>query len=115
MIRHCVFIRFRAGIGWPEQQALFAQIVALRGRLPGLLAVHVADNSSPETGMDKGYSAGFIADFADAAARDRYLADPEHQAVGVRLVAAAEGGVAGILVYDLGLAATAAAPGAAHE
>ncbi|HEY8594930.1 MAG TPA: Dabb family protein [Devosiaceae bacterium] len=101
MIRHCVFIRFRPEIGNAERQALFGEIAALKPRLPGFLAAHVAPNTSPETGMDKGYSDGFIVDFADAFARDAYLDDAEHKKTGAKLVAAAQGGVEGILVYDL--------------
>lgn len=101
MIRHCVFIRFRPTVTEPEKAALFAEIAALKSRLPGFLAAHIGRNVSPETGMDKGYAEGFIVDFADAAARDAYLADPEHQKTGAKLVAAAIGGIEGILVYDL--------------
>ncbi|HVX80463.1 MAG TPA: Dabb family protein, partial [Devosiaceae bacterium] len=41
--------------------------------------------------------------FDTAAARDAYLVHPDHQAVGARIVAAAEGGPAGILVFDFEL------------
>jgi hypothetical protein len=102
MIRHCVFIRFRSGVSRQEQAELFAQITALRQHLPGMLGVHVGGNVSPE-GLDKGYASGFIVDFEDVAARDAYLADPAHAAAGAGLVAAAEGGIEGILVYDLEL------------
>jgi hypothetical protein len=51
--------------------------------------------------MTKGFNDGFIMDLADAAARDRYLVDPAHKAAGSRLVAALEGGRAGLLVFDL--------------
>jgi hypothetical protein len=101
MIRHCVFIRFRPTVSEPEKAALMAEIAALKPRIPGFLAAHIGRNVSPETGMDKGYAEGFIVDFADAAARDAYLVDPEHQKTGARLVAAAVGSAEGILVYDL--------------
>ncbi len=101
MIRHCVFIRFRSGIMASEKAEIYREIGALKGRLPGLLAVHVGDNVSPETGMDKGFAEGFIVDFDTAAARDLYLADPEHRKTGAKIVAAAEGGIDGIFVYDL--------------
>lgn len=55
--------------------------------------------------MDKGYQEGFQIDFADAAARDAYLADPDHQATGAKLVAASIGGVDGIFVFDYQLPA----------
>jgi aminoglycoside phosphotransferase len=103
MIRHCVFIRFKPETPRPVKERIYNEIKALRPRLEGLLAVHVADNSSPETGMDKGYSEGFIVDFADAAARDRYLADEEHLKTGAFIVQSAVGGLDGILVYDLAI------------
>lgn len=104
MIRHCVFIRFRADVPAQEKSAIFADIVALRPLVPGMLAVHVGANVSPETGMDKGFSDGFIVDFTDAAARDAYLVHPAHAKAGGRIVAASEGGVDGVLVYDIDVA-----------
>lgn len=104
MIRHCVFIRFRPEITEEEKVAIFDEIVALKARLRGFLAAHVGANVSPEVGMDKGFGEGFIVDFADAAARDAYLEDEAHRKTGAKIVAAAEGGVAGIFVYDLEIA-----------
>lgn len=101
MIRHCVFIRFRADISRARRDELFAQIDALKHGLAGIAAVHLGANVSPETGMDKGYADGFMVDFDNAESRDAYLADPGHQKVGAQLVAAAVGGIDGILVYDL--------------
>jgi hypothetical protein len=101
MIRHCVFIRFRPEVGRNERAAILADIVALKQHLGGIHAVHIGPNVSPEAGMDKGFAEGFIVDFRDAASRDAYLVDPAHQAAGAKLVAAADGGIAGILVYDL--------------
>ena len=104
MIRHCVFIRFKSSVTQQEKDAIFAEISALKSRLSGFLAAYIGANTSPEIGMDKGYAQGFIVDFDTAASRDAYLADPEHQATGAKIVAASEGGVEGILVYDLEIA-----------
>ncbi|WP_246753075.1 Dabb family protein [Sinorhizobium sp. BG8] len=101
MIRHCVFIRFKPTISVAHKAEIFDEIAALKDRLPGLLAVHAGTNVSPETGMDKGFCDGFIVDFADSFARDAYLVDEEHRKTGAKIVAAAEGGLAGVLVYDL--------------
>ena len=101
MIRHCVFIRFKDSVTAEQRNGLLGEISALQSHLKGILAVHLGHNVSPETGMDKGYSDGFMVDFTRAEARDAYLADDAHQRVGAALVEAAEGGVAGILVYDL--------------
>lgn len=100
MIRHCVFIRYKPETPVSLRRQIGAEIAALRSRLDGLTAVYVGDNVSPE-GLDKGHSEGFIVDFVDEAARDRYLADTEHKKTGAKIVAAAEGGLAGIFVYDL--------------
>jgi len=104
MIRHCVFIRFRPEISSEEKAVIFGEIAALKARLQGFLAAHIGANVSPEVGMDKGFAEGFIVDFTDAAARDAYLEDEEHRKTGAKIVAAAEGGVAGIFVYDLEIA-----------
>ena len=101
MIRHCVFICFKPTISVAYKTELFKEIDALKAHIPGMLAVHYGTNVSPEAGMDKGFGDGFIVDFADSFARDAYLEDPQHRETGARLTAAAEGGVAGILVYDL--------------
>ena len=101
MIRHCVFSRFQPSASAALRGEIYAEIAALKARLPGFVAAQIGSNVSPETGMDKGYSEGFIVDFVDAAARDVYLTDPEHQKTGAKIVAAAEGGLDGILVFDL--------------
>ena len=101
MIRHCVFIRFRPEITPAERERLFEAITDLMPLVPGMLAVHVGANVSPETGMDKGYSDGFVVDFDGPVARDAYLVHPAHAKAGAGLVAAAQGGVEGVLVYDI--------------
>ena len=101
MIRHCVFIKFRHEIPSADKKQIYKEISALQGRQKGVSAIHVGDNVSPEAGMDKGFAEGFIVDFEDAAARDRYLQDTEHQKTGAKIIAAAENGLAGIFVYDL--------------
>ena len=104
MIRHCVFIRFRSDVPETEREGIRAEIRALKAAVPGFLAVHIGRNVSPEAGMDKGYSEGFVIDFDGPASRDAYLVHPDHVKAGGRLVAAAEGGVDGIFVYDIEVA-----------
>lgn len=101
MIRHCVLIRSSpaAGAAVAELPEVFAALAHLGERLPGMLAFAGGPDVSPE-GLQRGYAHVFTIDFADAAARDAYLADPEHKALGARLKAAAEGGREGILVVD---------------
>lgn len=99
MIRHCVFVRFRDTCGRAERDALLDALAALQGVLPGMVGFGRGSNASPE-GLDQGFGEGFLIDFLDATARDAYLEDPRHRAIGARLVAAAEGGLAGLLVFD---------------
>lgn len=101
MIRHCVFINFKPEVSQASRDSMLAEIAALKGRLDGINAVHIGGNVSPETGMDKGFSSGFIVDFVDAKSRDIYLDDAEHQKTGAKLVASSVGGIAGILVFDI--------------
>ena len=101
MIRHCVFIRFKSDTPPLVKTEIYRSIAALKSRLGGMLAVHAGQNVSPETGMDKGYTYGFVIDFDDDVSRDVYLEDAEHKEIGARIVAHAEGGVEGVLVFDL--------------
>ncbi|HTO31635.1 MAG TPA: Dabb family protein [Pararhizobium sp.] len=103
MIRHCVFIRFKADVSATERASILGDIAALQPLVPGYLSVEIGPNVSPE-GLGKGYNSGFIIDFKDAAARDAYLVHPAHEKAGGRIVAAAEGGVDGLFVYDFDIA-----------
>jgi hypothetical protein len=100
MIRHCVFCKFRSGVSADERAEIFAGLAALVGQIDGLLSADFGPNVSPE-GLAQGFAHGFVMDLADEAARDRYLVDPAHKAAGARLVAALEGGVDGLIVFDL--------------
>ncbi|MDI7861419.1 Dabb family protein [Rhizobiaceae bacterium n13] len=100
MILHCVFLRFKAAVSAAEKQAIFDSIADLKSVIPGMIDVKAGSNVSPE-GLHGGFADGFIVTFEDEAARDAYLVHPDHVAVGDRLVAATDGGLAGLLVFDL--------------
>lgn len=100
MIAHCVFLKYRADVAAAEKAEIHAGVLALKSRIAGLVDIRISGNVSPE-GLGKGYTDGFIVTFQDAASRDRYLVDEEHQKVGGRIVSATEGGVDGVFVYDL--------------
>jgi hypothetical protein len=99
MIRHCVLVRARPDHDPDELAAVFAGLAGLRQRLPGMLAFAGGADVSPE-GLQRGYTHAFTIDFTDASARDAYLVDPEHKALGTRLVATAEEARDGILALD---------------
>jgi hypothetical protein len=100
MIRHIVLLRFMSSVSEDQIADLFAELHQIDGKVPGLLAITSGKSESPEQ-MERGYMHGFVVDFADWAALQAYQDHPDHKALGARLVAAAEGGIDGILVFDL--------------
>lgn len=104
VIRHCVFLRFRAELDESEIDELLAGVHDVCAPLGGIVDVELGPNRSPEVELASGYRHGFVIDFETSADRDAYLVDDGHEAFGGRLVAAAEGGAAGIFVFDFDLA-----------
>ncbi len=102
MIRHIVLIRFRPDVKEDTIQAIFADLYAIKGRIPGLGPIHAGRSKSPEE-IERGYLHGFTIDFDDWAALAAYQDHPDHRRVGAALVAHAVGGLDGILVFDLPL------------
>lgn len=100
MIRHIVLLKARPGVSDAEISAIFADLEVIKKKLPGVLAIHSGRSESPEK-IERGYLHGFTVDFTDWAALQAYQDHPDHKRVGAALVAAAEGGIDGILVFDL--------------
>lgn len=100
MIRHIVLIKFQAGLSEPDIAELFVELHLIQGKVPGLLAITSGRSQSPEQ-MERGYMHGFVADFSDWEALQAYQDNPDHQALGAKLVKFADGGKAGILCFDL--------------
>jgi Stress responsive A/B Barrel Domain len=103
MIRHIVLIRFRPEMTEAAIAAIFADLQAIKAKLPGVLAITSGRSESPEQ-IERGYLHGFVADFADWATLAAYQDHPDHKRVGAALVAGAVGGIDGILVFDLPVA-----------
>ena len=102
MIRHCVFVKFKTSVSRADRDALYADLAGLKSKVPGMLGIVAGSNVNPE-GLGQGFEEGFLIDFEDVAARDAYLVHPEHQAIGGRIVAATEGGVHGLFVFDFAI------------
>ena len=100
MIRHIVLIRFRDDVSEGTIRTIFDDLHKMEGRIPGLGSVKSGRSESPEQ-IERGYMHGFTADFADWAALAAYQEHPDHKRVGDALVENAEGGLDGILVFDL--------------
>lgn len=103
MIRHIVLIKFNAGLPEKDIGDIFAELQAIKAKVPGTLAITSGRSASPEQ-IERGYMHGFVADFADWAVLQAYQDNPDHKRLGARLVANAVGGIDGILVFDLEVA-----------
>ena len=101
MIRHFVLIRFRSNFSKVEREKLFDAFSLLKNQLKVIRDLRVRANVSFENHVKHNFNDALVLDFEDAAARDAYLIDPRHQAVGAQLVSAAEGGLNGIVVFDM--------------
>ena len=100
MIRHIVLMKAHPNVTEAQIAAIFADLAAIKGKLPGILAIHTGRSESPEK-IERGYMHGFTVDFTDWAALAAYQDHPDHKRAGAALVAASEGGNDGILVFDL--------------
>lgn len=100
MIRHIVLIRFRPDVSEAMIAGLFDDLSTIRDKTPGIAAIHTGRSESPEK-IERGYLHGFTVDFADWDALAAYQAHPDHTRLGAALVAHAQGGLEGILVFDL--------------
>jgi hypothetical protein len=100
MIRHCVFVKFRADVTAAQKQVVYDNLNNLRETIPDLVNASFGPNVSPE-GKSKGYDDGFTMDFETAAARDIYLDDPGHKKAAAEMVSLLEGGRESVFVFDL--------------
>jgi hypothetical protein len=105
MIRHIVLIRFRPSVTEARIAELFDALHQIEGKVPGLISITSGKSESPEK-IERGYLHGFVADFADWAALQAYQDHPDHKRLGAGLVAASDGGIDGILVFDLPVGTT---------
>ena len=100
MIRHIVLIKFKPGIDEAAITSLFDALAELGNQIAGMRGFDGGVSVSPEK-LEQGFTHGFCIDFDDARARDAYLVHPAHQALGAELVKAADGEIAGLIVFDL--------------
>lgn len=103
MIRHMVFLRFAKGTAEDTISGLYADLAGLSDHIDGILGFQSRDNISVEDALVRDFRHMFWIDFRDAKARDIYLIDETHQAIGGRIVAELEGGAEGVFVCDIEL------------
>ena len=100
MIQHIVLIKFQTSLGEENISRLWEELHAIKDEIPGILSINSGKSESPEK-IERGYLHGFVVAFRDWDALDRYQNHPLHKALGAKLVANAQGGLDGILVFDL--------------
>lgn len=100
MIRHIVLIKFQPSITSEQIHTLFLELEDIKNHVTGILSIVAGKSESPEQ-IERGYMHGFVVDFVDWQALDHYQNHPVHKAFGAKLVAASQGGIDGILVFDL--------------
>lgn len=98
MIKHIVMLNLRPDHDAEELAAIMAGLDALD--IKGFTGFshgpnHDIENKSPD------YPYGFICNFKDLQGLHRYASNPDHGALGARLVALCCGGADGIMVMDL--------------
>jgi len=99
VITHMVLLRIRTDVPRKQVDAVFAEIAALKGKIPGVLSFSGGPYSSPE-GLNKGFTHGFSMTMQDAVARDGYLTHPEHEQVKQSVLAVLDGGLDGVIAFD---------------
>ena len=103
MIRHIVLIRFKPEVTEAAIAKIFAALPRLAAKLSGILAYAAGRSESPEQ-IERGYLHGLTIDFTGWNTLQTYADDPDHKAFGAQLVAHAQGGIDGLLVFDLKVA-----------
>lgn len=104
MIQHCVFCKIDAGVPASRLAAVMADLMALQDQIAGITRAQHGPNLDLEL-MSQGFTHGFTMDFESRAALLAYHDHPAHRAAGGQLVDICEGGVQGIMVFDLDFSA----------
>jgi hypothetical protein len=78
MYIHTFALRWVPEMTEEQKQQAKRQILALQGKIPGLLATHIGDNQSPR---GKGTNFGGVMMFTDRAAFEAYFVHPAHDAL----------------------------------
>ena len=81
-VLHIVFFTWKDDVTPAQEADIGAKLVALTGKIPGVISITFGHQNSPEASTKgHGFTAALSMTFANAAARDAYLPNPNHQAV----------------------------------
>ncbi len=100
MIHHCVFCKIPEDVDPEERDAVMAGLAALGSEIDGMVSFDAGPNRDYE-GRSAGFSHGFVAVFRDRQSLYTYDAHPMHKSYGRRLVDLCDGGVDGLMVFDI--------------
>jgi len=100
MIRHIVMLELNPDHDKREFAEVMTDLSALTTKIEGFTQFEHGPNRDLEN-KSQAYPYGFICTFDDEASLHAYAGNPEHQALGARLVAMCRGGADGIMVVDL--------------
>jgi hypothetical protein len=78
MVIHAFMFRWAAGTTEEQKKRAEREILALQGKIPGLLETHVGTNVSPR---GQGHAFGGVMKFRDNAALEGYFPHPVHTAL----------------------------------
>jgi hypothetical protein len=84
MIRHVLFIKFKADVPTEAISTCFDNFEAIKSKIGGIESVEWGVNTSKE-GLNKDYSHCVFMTFADEAALDHYIPHPDHDALKAQL------------------------------
>jgi hypothetical protein len=94
-VKHVALLKFKEGTSPEQIDEVFNQLLDVSENVPGIDDYVAGPNNSPE-GLSEGFTHGFVMTFHDAAARDAYLTNPDHQ----RFTSAALPVIDKIVVFD---------------
>jgi hypothetical protein len=77
-VKHIVLLKFKDGSSEEQIAKFFDDFLDLSETVPGIEDYVSGANSSPEA-RSQGMTHGVIMTFADAPARDAYIAHPDHE------------------------------------
>jgi hypothetical protein len=100
MLKHCVFVNFQSKFTATECNTMLAKFEGIGKDVPGMLDYAFGPNLDFEK-MSAQYTNGFIITFQDRAAHLAYETHPDHLRLGAKMVEMCNGGVDGIIVFDL--------------
>jgi len=100
VLQHGVLFKCRSDVDESDKVAIYHRLGDLRESIPGFERIDWGANSSLE-GYSQGFTDGYVIYFSDTAARDAYLSHPDLKAIESAFGALLNGGLKGLVVFDL--------------